>query len=426
MWAPAPARSNDHAIVAWPERVESAPLYFQRGTRAEMFKHMSLGELTWTELGRRVYKEALEDDIFGRAAQLSYYFLLALFPALLFLTAVLGLIAGEDSEIRRNLFGYLGAVLPASAYELVTEGVESAIEQSGGAKISLGILATLWAASNGMGAISQTLNVTYDVEETRPFWKTRLTAILLTLALGVLIISALVLVLYGHDLAEWVAGIFGLGQVFEIGWKVIQWPIVLAFITLAFGLIYYFAPDIKEPEWKWITPGAIIGVVLWLIVSFGFKLYLSYFNSYSATYGTLGAVIILMLWFYFTGAAILLGGEINSEIEHAAAEAGARDAKEAGEKAPDGAANEQAKGGVMKRDAKGQGGRELQASGERGAAADAPARVVTFRPARVSRLPQKARQARSFSLGKFAVVLGAWAVSKLTGGVTPHHERRRR
>jgi membrane protein len=376
-----------------------------------MFKHMSLGELTWAELGRRVYKEALEDDILGRAAQLAYYFLLALFPALLFLTAVLGLVAGEDSEIRQNLFGYLSAVLPPSAYELVTEGVESAIEQSGGAKISFGILATLWAASNGMGAISQTLNVTYDVEETRPFWKTRLTAVLLTLSLGVLIISALVLVLYGHDMAEWVARAFGLGQFFEYGWKVIQWPIVFAFITAAFGLIYYFAPDIKDNQWKWITPGAVIGVLLWLLISLCFKLYLSYFDSYSATYGTLGAVIILMLWFYFTGAAILLGGEINSEIEHAAAEAGEPDAKEAGEKAPDGTAAGNAKGGE-----------------KRGpqAVALASARVVDVEPARVTRLPPGQRPGRSFSLGKFAVVLGAWAVSKLTGDAASHTGRRRR
>ncbi|HZI18026.1 MAG TPA: YihY/virulence factor BrkB family protein [Pyrinomonadaceae bacterium] len=385
-----------------------------------MFKHMSLGEMSWAELGRRVYRETLDDDILGRAAQLSYFFLLALFPALLFLTAVLGLVAGEDSQIRQNLFGYLGAVLPSSAYDLVTEGVESAIEQSGGAKISFGILATLWAASNGMGAISQTLNVTYDVEETRPFWKTRLTAILLTLALGVLIIAALVLVLYGHDLGEWVARAFGLGTVFEVAWKVIQWPIVFAFITFAFGLIYYFAPDIKDPAWKWITPGAVIGVLLWLAISFGFKLYLSYFNSYSATYGTLGAVIVLMLWFYFTGVAILLGGEINSEIEHAAAEQGAPGAKEAGEKTPgDGRAGGARSGGGQ--DSRAGGGRDSSQAG-----GSAAARVVDFRPARVTRLPPGPKPERSFSVGKFAVVLGAWLVGKVTGGGAAGSGRRRR
>ena len=121
---------------------------------------------------------------------------------------------------------------------------------------------------------------------------------------------------------------FGLSAAFALTWKVVQWPMVLAFVLLGFALIYYFAPDVRDQDWKWITPGSLVGVILWLLVSFAFKTYLTYFNSYSATYGSLGAVIILMLWFYFTGAAILVGGEINSEIENEMARQGAPDAKE--------------------------------------------------------------------------------------------------
>ena len=117
-------------------------------------------------------------------------------------------------------------------------------------------------------------------------------------------------------------------------WKILQWPIALAFVLLAFALIYYFAPDVRDQKWVWVTPGAVLGVALWLLVSFTFRLYLHFFDSYSKTYGALGAVIVLMLWLYLTGAAILIGGEVNSEIEHAAAKAGAPDAKEEGEKAP--------------------------------------------------------------------------------------------
>ena len=301
---------------------------------AEKVSMWGLGGLSWKELGKRVWSEFNEDDVLGRAAQLSYYFLLALFPLLLFLTAVLGLIAGEDSELRSSLFGYLGAVLPPSASDIISTSVNEAVTQSGGGKISLGVLATLWAASNGMGAISESLNVAYDVKEARPWWKSRLMAIVLTIALAVLIIAALVLVLMGGDIAEWLAAHLGLGNVFEWGWKILQWPVVLAFVLLAFALIYYFAPDLKDHDWLWVTPGSIIAVVLWLLVSFGFKLYLEYFDSYSATYGSLGAVIILMLWFYLTGAAILIGGEVNSEIERAAAAAGEKDAKLPGEKSP--------------------------------------------------------------------------------------------
>ena len=161
-----------------------------------------------------------------------------------------------------------------------------------------------------------------------------MTAIGLTLALTFLILSALMLVLFGGKVADLLAINFGFGDLFTVSWKVVQWPIVLAFMLLAFALIYYLAPDLLDQKWIWITPGSVTGVALWLLVSFGFKLYLHFFNSYCNTYGTLGAVIILMLWFYLTGAAILIGGEVNSEIENAAAESGDPQAKEKGEKAP--------------------------------------------------------------------------------------------
>ena len=293
------------------------------------------GGLSWKELGKRVWHEMNEDDVWGRAAQLSYFFLLALFPLLLVMMAVLGIFADRGTELRNSLIAYLSQVMPASAGELVHKTVDELSNASGAGKISFGLLATIWAASNGMGAISETLNTAYNVKESRPYWKTRLIAIGLTAALALLIVSALALLLYGFQIADAIAIKAGLGDVFTITWKIVQWPIILFFILVGFNLIYYFAPDLKKQEWKWVTPGSAIGVALWLLVSFGFKLYLSYFNSYSATYGALGALIIMMLWFYFTGMAIMIGGEINSEIENAAAKAGAPDAKEKGEKAPD-------------------------------------------------------------------------------------------
>jgi membrane protein len=159
-------------------------------------------------------------------------------------------------------------------------------------------------------------------------------AVVLTIALSVLVITALLLMLWGGQVADFLEAHYQLGGFFSVAWKTIQWPIVFGFMVTSFALIYYFAPDLKEQKWTWLTPGSAIGVVLWLLASLGFKLYLYFFNSYSATYGSLGAVIILMLWLYFTGTAILIGGEINSEIENAAAEAGAPDAKQRGEKSP--------------------------------------------------------------------------------------------
>lgn len=286
-----------------------------------------LGGLTWQRLAKRVWVDIGKDDIFGRAAQLSYYFLLALFPLLLFLMSVIGLIMGSETGLRYSLFNYLGKVLPSSASDLVSTTVFEVSSASSGGKISFGILAALWAASTGMGAISESLNVAYHVKETRPWWKQRLIAVGLTLVLAVLIIAALVIVLYGGKIAESLANSYGLGGGFTFAWKLLQWPIVLVFLFVGFALIYYWAPDLKDQDWRWITPGSLVAVILWLLVSFGFRLYLHYFNSYSKTYGSLGAVIILMLWFYFTGAAILIGGEVNSDIEAEAAREGAPEAK---------------------------------------------------------------------------------------------------
>src|ERR671927_314534 len=363
-----------------------------------MFKSLNLAGLGWTELGKRVYAEVMDDDVLGRSAQLSYYFLLALFPALLFLTSLLGYFAGEDSQLRAGLFRYLAAVLPGDASQLVAKTVSDVTQGSGGGKLSFGILATLWAASSGMTAISESLNAAYDLKETRAWWKVRLAAVGLTLALSFLIVSSLVLVLYGHDLADMIAGRFGLGEAFALAWKVLQWPIVLAFVLLAFALIYYFAPDSHRQDWKWITPGAIVGVALWLLISFAFKTYLEFFNSYSATYGSLGAVIILMLWFYFTGTAILVGGEINSEIENEMARQGAPDAKEKGEKAPG---------------QKEQGGAARAIEGGRTASTSTTTEERPRTRAAQGRVTRVRADDEGFSLGKVAVVAAAWALSKV-------------
>ncbi len=275
------------------------------------------GGLGLTDFLKRVWSEIQEDDVFGRAAQLAYYFLLALFPLLFFLTSVIGVVLGSGTGLRHSLFNYLSKVLPGSAFNLVDATMYEVSAASSGGKITFGILAALWAASNGMGAITEALNISYDVKESRPWWKQRVIAIKLTIILSVLIIAALILLLYGGKIADWLAMHFGFSLAFSLIWRVVQWPLVLVFMLLSFAMIYYEAPDIRYQKWQWLTPGSVIGVIIWLLVSFGFKTYLHFFDSYSKTYGSLGAVIILMLWLYFTGVAILIGGEINSVIEDA-------------------------------------------------------------------------------------------------------------
>lgn len=294
----------------------------------------TLNGLSWKKMGLRVWTEMNADDVFGGAAKLAYYFLLALFPLLIFLTSTIGLIVGSETSMRNTLFQYLARVMPSSAFQLIDSTMLEVTSASSAGKLSFGLLLALWAASNGMGAITDALNTAYDVEETRAWWKRRLAAVLLTIGLSVLIISALALVIGGGRLADYLAAVFGFSSAFIWSWKILQWPLALVFMLSAFALIYYFAPDVRDQDWKWITPGSVIGIALWLFASFGLKSYLHFFNSYSATYGSLGAVIILMLWLYLTGLAVLIGGEVNAEIENVAAERGAVDAKKKGKKTP--------------------------------------------------------------------------------------------
>ncbi len=265
---------------------------------------------------KRLIKRINDDAVFGRAAQLSYYFLLALFPLLLVLISILGYMAQEGTVFRDKLLTYLAAVMPRSAIALVRTTLDEISASSGSGKVSFGLLAALWAASNGMGAISDTLNTAYNVKETRSWWKVRLICICLTVALAILILAALAIVLYGGTIGEALAGRYGFGNLFTTVWTIVQWPIALVFVLTTFNLIYNFAPDLPSQSRKWISPGTFVGVGLWLLVSFGFRVYLSFFDSYSVTYGSLGAVIVMMLWFYLSGVAILIGGEVNSELSH--------------------------------------------------------------------------------------------------------------
>jgi membrane protein len=183
--------------------------------------------------------------------------------------------------------------------------------------LSFGILATLWAASNGVSAVIDTLNTAYDAKEGRSFVKKRLVAIGLTVALSVLVVGGTVLIMFGDRFAEWLGGALGLGTAFTTAWKIFDYLLGLALLFFGIQLIYYFGPNVKQ-SWRWVTPGAVFAVAAIIISSFGFSLYLRFAPDYSATYGSLGAVIILMLWLYILGLVLLIGGEVNSEIEHAA------------------------------------------------------------------------------------------------------------
>ena len=282
--------------------------------------------LAWPELLKRTAKDAGEDDVLGLAAQLAYYFFLALFPAVLFLLAVASYFPLGD--LIDGVITTLRPVAPAEILTFLEDQLKRVSESNNGGILTLGVLGALWSSSAALVAIISCLNRAYDIEEGRPWWKVRLTAIGLTLGFAVLVLTSFALILAGPRVAEYLATTTGLGGVFEWTWKILQWPLAFLLVSTAIGLVYYFAPD-ADQDWVWITPGAILATLLWLIVSLGFKFYVANFGDYNATYGAVGGVIVLLLWFYLSALAILFGAELNAEIEHASPHA-----KAPGEKVP--------------------------------------------------------------------------------------------
>ncbi|WNM62722.1 YihY/virulence factor BrkB family protein [Candidatus Nitrospira neomarina] len=263
---------------------------------------------SWWALTKEVWAASWDDDVFGRAAQLGFYFLLALFPAMLGVTALIGMLPRQ--VVVPNVMPYAREVLPAESLVLVERYVEQMIQGSGGGLFSLSLLGSLWAASWGMMAIINTLNAVYGVKETRPIWKAGMTAVLLTLGAAVFFITSLILILAGEEVSQWVTAVTGLEWWSTLGWPLLQWPIIVLLMLMAINLVYYWAPN-SDHEWQWIKPGSMLAVFLWIILSLGLKFYVENFINYNAVYGPITGVIILMMWLYVCGLTLLIGGELN-------------------------------------------------------------------------------------------------------------------
>lgn len=273
--------------------------------------------LSWRDVARRTWVEIIEYDVFGRAAQLAYYFFLALFPFLIFVIASLSVFGFADRG-RVLLFQFVAGALPPSAFELIDRTFSEIVHSSGPLKMSFGIVASLWSASMGMSAIMDTLNAAYKVKGNRSLLTQYAVSTGLTVGIALLLVISIVIVICG----DMILNALSPANPLAITWKVAQWPLALALILLAFAITYYLAPDLPNRQWHWVTPGAIAGVILWLVVSIGLRIYLHFFGTYSVGYGSLGAVIVLLLWFYLSGIAVLSGAVINGIIENLAASAG--------------------------------------------------------------------------------------------------------
>jgi membrane protein len=271
------------------------------------------GVRSWRAVIEKTAAEVSEDRCFGLAAQLGFYFLLALFPALLFLVALIGYVPIENAI--DELLATLGTVAPRELVALLRSQLAQISSGSQASLLTLGIAGAIWSSSAAMVAIIDALNHAYDVTERRPWWKRRLVALGLTIALATFIIVSLALVLIGPDAARRVAGWMGLAPAAVLLWSLLRWPVMIALIVLGIDLVYYFAPN-RRAQWEWITPGAVVATALWIASSFAFKLYVVNFGNYTATYGALGGIIITMMWFYVSSLAILIGAELNGVIQH--------------------------------------------------------------------------------------------------------------
>jgi membrane protein len=277
-------------------------------------------DVTMHELCRLIWRRIWDDEVPGRAASLSYYFLFALFPTLLFITALVGLL--QTPDLINALKTYVNTMLPGDAASLLSRTFDEAAAGASGGLLSAGALAALWAASSGTVSIMAALDVAYKLPDLRAWWRRRLIAVALTVVLTVFTLAALVLLVFGGRIGEVIAGRVGLGRLFTAAWTVLQWPVAVALALTGIALVYCLAPA-RRRRWRWVTPGSAFALTAWVAMSLGLRVYVHYFGDYNAIYGSIGGVILLMLWLYGSGIALLIGAEIDSETDRARTSKGA-------------------------------------------------------------------------------------------------------
>jgi membrane protein len=266
--------------------------------------------IRWRELLRAVWGRALGTNVANRAAELAFWFLMGFFPMLVAVTSMVAMISSRAGS-QATLMTYLGKVLPSGAASLVSEVLT---QTTGSGKALLSFFFALWSSSSATAGIIDTLNAIYGQTERRPWWKYRVIAVALAIATGILLTAALIIVVYSPIILNKVLP--GTATLFV--WKLTQWPAAALLLIMALLGIYRFAPNVQQQHWKWLLPGSVTAAVIWMAVSLLFKVYVRHFSHFGLLYGSLGALIILMFWFYLSGVAILVGGVINAVLSDAA------------------------------------------------------------------------------------------------------------
>ena len=273
----------------------------------------TLGRHSWLGVLKRTVSEFREDNLTDWAAALTYYGILSIFPALIVLVSILGLIGPSATQ---PLLDNLSQVAPGPANDIVSGAIEQVSSQgAAGVALVIGLLGAIWSASGYVGAFSRASNSIYEVEEGRPFWKLRPVQILITVVLIVLLAACAIAVVVTGPLADQVGKVFGVQSAAVTAWDIAKWPVIVLVVITAVAVLYWAAPNVRHPGFRWITPGGILAVLVWILASAGFALYVALFSSYNKTYGSLAGVIVFLVWLWISNLAILLGAEMNAELE---------------------------------------------------------------------------------------------------------------
>jgi membrane protein len=269
---------------------------------------------SWSDVLKRTVREFREDNLTDWAAALTYYGVLSLFPALLVLVSILGLVGQSATD---PLVENVATFAPGAAKDIVTSAIENLEKSQGAAGVLfiVGLVAAIWSASGYIGAFIRAANAIWDVEEGRPVWKTIPLRLAITVVMLVLLTITAVAVVITGPLAERVGDLVGLGSTAVTIWDIAKWPVLILIVSLMFAILYYAAPNVRQPGFRWVSPGGILAVLLWIIASGAFAFYVASFGSYNKTYGSIGAVIIFLVWLWISNIAVLLGAEFNAEIE---------------------------------------------------------------------------------------------------------------
>ena len=283
----------------------------RRGPRPDRPTRLEKG--SWWGALKRTFREFSKDNLTDWAAALTYYGILSLFPALIALVSIVGLVGSSATQ---PLVENVGAFAPGPAKDIVTNAIEGLGQSQGGAGIVfiVGLAGALWAASGYVGAFMRASNSIYDVGEGRPIWKTIPVRVVVTVVMLVLLAASAIMVVVTGPLADKVGQAIGLGDVAVTAWDIAKWPVLIVIVSLMLAILYYATPNVRQPGFRWVTPGSILAVLLWILASAAFAIYVANFGSYNKTYGTLGGVIVFLVWLWITNVAVLLGAEFNAEI----------------------------------------------------------------------------------------------------------------